>query len=370
MDIKLRSISTILLFGAFYFAFALQTANACTSITLIAKDGSAVQSRTQEWGAFFLDSDLMIMPRRQALQGATPDGKSGLQWVGKYGVVGVNVVHTPVLADGMNEKGLSLSVLYLPGFAEAQKYDPSKASKTIALYDVPAWVLTNFSTTDEVRNNLPNINVTDVVLPAFHGIAPPIHFLITDQNAKTIVVEYTKGQLNVYDNPVGVMTNAPEFPWHLTNLRNYVGLRPQSNMPIKVGDLEVAPLGAGNGMVGLPGDVTPTSRFVRATALRNAALKQETGYHAVNESFRILDNFNIPLGTTTSKSELPEDETIGSTQWTTAMDTKALRYYYHTMFNRTVRMVDLKTIDFDKSKIRYIPLDRTKEQNIETINVD
>lgn len=370
MNFQFRSLAAALLLGMTPMVIAPQIANACTGITLIAKDGSAIQARTQEWGAFFLDSDLMIVPRKQALQGATPDGKAGLQWVGKYGLVGVNAVHAPVLADGMNEKGLSVSVLYLPGFAQAQKYDPAKARQTIALYDVPLWLLTNFATTDEVRKNLAAINVTDVVLPAFHGIAPPVHFLITDSGGKTIVVEYTKGQPHVYDNPVGVMTNAPEFPWHLTNLRNYAGLHPQSNLPIKVGDLEVAPLGAGNGMVGLPGDYTPTSRFVRAAALRNAAAKQESGYHAVNEAFRILDNFNIPLGTTAAKAELPKDETIGSTQWTTAMDTKTLRYYYHTMFNRTIRMVDLKTVDFDHDKIRYIPLDRVKEQSIETIKVN
>lgn len=370
MKLGFRSISAALMLTAAPALLVPQMVDGCTGITLIAKDGSAIQARTQEWGTFFLDSELMIVPRRQAFFGTTPDGKTGLSWVSKYGSVGLNVVHSPVLADGMNEKGLTVSSLYLPGFEEAQKYDTGKARQTIAIMEVPVWILSSFANTDEVRENLPNIRVTDVVLKSFHGVAPPIHFLITDSAGKTIVVEYTHGRLNIYDDPVGVMTNSPEFPWHLTNLRNYVGLHSQPNQAIKIGNLELAPFGAGNGMIGLPGDYTPPSRFVRATALRNTGVQQETGYQAINEAFRILDNFNIPLGSTDTKENLPKDETIGSTQWTTAMDTKSLRYYYHTMFNRMLRMVDLKTINFDKSGIRYIPIDRVKEQTIEAVKVD
>lgn len=341
----------------------------CTAITVIAKDNSAILARTLEWGAFFLDSDVMVVPRNQTFQSTTPDGKPGLQWTGKYGLVGVNVVHSTALSDGMNEKGLGISVLYLPGFEEAPKYDPAKASETIATHDLAMWMLSNCATTDELRQSLPSVRVADVVLPAFHGIAPPIHFIAMDPSGKAIVIQYIKGKLDIYDNPVGVMTNAPEFPWHLTNLRNYAGLHPQPNQAIKVGDLEITPLGAGSGMAGLPGDFLPTSRFVRAVAFRNTAQQQPNGIEAVNNAFRILDNFNIPLGTTAAQSDLPTDDTVGSTQWTSAMDTKSLRYYYHTMFNRTVRVVDLKSIDFGKGEIRYVPLDRVKEQNIETVEV-
>ncbi|KPC54580.1 linear amide C-N hydrolase [Amantichitinum ursilacus] len=342
-------------------------AAACTGITLVAKDGSAIQARTMEWGTFFLDSEIMVVPRQHVFKAATPDGKAGLAWTGKYGIVGLNLVQTPVITDGMNEKGLTVSSLYLPGYEEGQKYDPAKADQTLAMTDVPTWLLSNFATTEEVRKNMPDVIVTDVVLQAFHGIAPPVHFMITDRSGKTIVLEYTHGSLNIYDDPVGVLTNSPEFPWHLTNLRNYVGLHPQSNQTIKVGDLELAPFGAGNGMVGLPGDYTPPSRFVRAAALRNTVRQPDTGYKAVNEAFRILDNFDIPLGATDAKANLPKDETIGSTQWSSAMDTASLRYYYHTMFNRSLRMIDLKKTDFNKREISYFPLDARKEQSIETV---
>jgi penicillin V acylase-like amidase (Ntn superfamily) len=100
------------------------------------------------------------------------------------------------------------------------------------------------------------------------------------------------------------------------------------------------------------------------------ALPTVNGKAAVNEAFRILDNFDIPLGATTAPSEVPLDSIVGSTQWTSAMDTKGLVYYYHTMYNRRVRAIDLKTIPFNKGKVRYLDLDHSKSQDIEHIHVD
>ena len=320
-------------------------------------------------GAFDLKSEVMVIPRNVEFIGMTPDGKPGLKWKSRYGVVGINAIGLPLLIDGMNEKGLTVSVLYLPGFSKFEMYDPESAGITNGSVEVTGWILTNLASTDEVRKELPKVVVVDVPLKEFANMSPPIHFIITDAQGKTLVVEYAKGQLNMYDNPIGVLTNSPEFPWHLTNLRNYVGLQASSVNSIKVGEFEIAPLGVGNGMLGLPGDYSPPSRFVRAAALRNTVRPLESGYEAVTESFRIPDNFNILLGATSAQADIPKDGIVGSTQWTTAMDKKSLRYFYHTMFNRTIRMVDLKTVDFNKGKIRYSPLDLDKNQTIEILNI-
>lgn len=342
-----------------------QEADACTGITLKAQDGSAIQGRTMEWGAFDLESQVMVTPRGLDLQSATPDNKPGLKWKSKYGVVGLNALHKPVYTDGFNEKGLAISALYLPGYAEFQAYDPKQADKSLNTLDLSMWLLTNFATVDEVREGLPKVRVVPVPVKEFGGIPAPLHFLVSDATGKTIVIEYLKGKLNVFDNPVGVMTNSPEFPWHLTNLSNYVGLQAQSWKPIKVGDLEVKPLGVGTGMLGLPGDYSPPSRFVRAVALRNTVRPLATGEDAVLEAFRILNNFDIPLGAV----DAPGKDIMGSTIWTSAMDTKALRYYYRTQYNSRLRMVDLKSIDLSKDKITYVPMDSEKKQDYETVTV-
>lgn len=342
-----------------------QEADACTGITLKAQDGSAIQGRTMEWGAFDLESEVMVTPRGLDLQSITPDNKPGLKWKSKYGVVGLNALHKPVYTDGFNEKGLAISALYLPGYAEFQAYDSKQADKSLNSLDLSMWLLTNFATVDEVREGLPKVRVVPVPVKEFGGIPAPLHFLVSDATGKTIVIEYLKGKLNVFDNPVGVMTNSPEFPWHLTNLSNYVGLQAQSWKPIKVGDLEVKPLGVGTGMLGLPGDYSPPSRFVRAVALRNTVRPLATGEDAVLEAFRILNNFDIPLGAV----DAPGKDIMGSTIWTSAMDTKALRYYYRTQYNSRLRVVDLKAIDLSKDKITYVPMDSEKKQDYETVTV-
>ncbi|CAH0529814.1 linear amide C-N hydrolase [Vibrio hippocampi] len=362
---KLALVSSLLA-----FTIPAQSVLACTAITLNADDGSIIQARTQEWGSFDLRSKVIKVPQKVAMQGTTPDGKNGLSWETKYGAVGINAIDLPIFVDGMNEKGLAVSVLYLPGFAQFQDYDSQQRDRTIAAFDLPTWILTTKANVEEIKAELPNIRVSDVKVASFGNIAPPIHFLVTDSKGGSIVIEYTEGKLDIYDNEVGVVTNSPSYPWHLINLRNYIGLQPRAAGPKTVDEITLSPIGVGSGMLGLPGDFTPPSRFVRAAALRNTVVKLEDSEQAINESFRILDNFNIPLGSTTASDQLPEDGLQGSTQWTTAMNAKSLEYYYHTLDNRTLRKIDLNDIDFTKGDIKFYPLDKMKQQTVEIVHVD
>ena len=197
---------------------------ACTSFVLKAADGAAVYGRTMEWGAFDLNSRLVIVPRGHEFTGHTPDGKTGLPWKGKYGVVALDALERDILTDGMNEKGLVVGVLYLPGFAEYQPYDPETSDRSMGPSDLASFLLTQFATVDEVRGGLEDVRVVPIPEPALGGITPPLHWMVVDQSGKTIVIEYLKGQLHVYDNPLRALTNSPSFDWHMTNLRNYINL--------------------------------------------------------------------------------------------------------------------------------------------------
>jgi len=139
----------------------------------------------------------------------------------------------------------------------------------------------------------------------------------------------------------------------------------------KVADLDFKPLGGGSGMIGLPGDFTPPSRFIRAVAFSQTARPTPDGDETVYEIFRILDNFNVPLGA--SEGEASKTDTKGmrsSTLWTIANDTGNRRIYYHTQHNRRVRMVELKDIGFDDfHDIVHVPLDVKKQQDLETVKI-
>ena len=122
--------------------------------------------------------------------------------------------------------------------------------------------------------------------------------------------------------------------------------------------------------MGIPGDYTPPSRFIRAAHYVRMARKTPDGPETVYEIFRILDNFNLPLGSAEGADAQPDLKGMrSSTIWTTASDTRNLVYYYHTQHNRRVRMVDLKRIDFSDNSagIVRIPLDKHKSQDIEDV---
>lgn len=360
---KSKSMVRVLALAAVLGCCAVMQVWACTGITLKAEDGAVVYGRTMEWGSFDLHSRLVVVPRGHKYAGHTPDGKPGFSWQAKYGMVGLDAVGKDMLVDGMNEKGLALGLFYHPGFADYQVYNPADAGKSMAPTDVGQYLLSTCATVREVRAALAGVRVVPVVEPAL-GITPPVHLLVTEPSGKAIVVEFTKGDVRVYEAPLGVITNSPNYDWHETNLRNYINLSPVALPGKAIGELNFAPLGGGSGMIGLPGDFTPPSRFVRAVAFSKTARPTKTGDETVYELFRILDNFNVPLG---ASEGIEEEKTSGmrsSTLWTSGYDTKNLVMYYHTQNNRRVRRVDLKKIDFTVgTELVRQPMDKERSQD-------
>jgi len=320
----------------------------CTFITLKGQDGTVVAARTMEWATFDLEPRLTLIPRGASLTAATmPDGKPGAAWKAKYGFAGIDLLGRPLFGDALNEKGLEVSLLYLPGFAEYQKYDPAKADLSLSPSDVVMWIASQFETVQQVRDAIGKVRVVPVVEPVL-GFPAPAHYIVTDPGKNQIVIEYVAGLLHVYDAPLGVMTNSPAYDWHITNLRNYLNLRAVAWPDIKTANIDLKPIGVGSGMLGLPGDFTPPSRFVRAAAFSQTARKTTGGYDTVREIFRILDNFNVPI-IAVEGGELPKGLKplcCSGTQYTSAFDLKNLVIYYHTDTDRAVRKVDLKKIDF------------------------
>ena len=284
--------------------------------------------------------------------------------------MGLDALEKDHLTDGMNEQGLAAGVFYLPGFTEFQPYNPANANQSLSPMDVVQYILTQFSKVDEVRKALQQVTVVPVVEPAL-GFPPPIHFFVTEASGKSIVIEYLQGQLTIFDSPLRVITNAPSYDWHMTNLRNYINLSATALPGLRLEDLDFKPLGAGNGLIGLPGDYTPPSRFIRAVAFTQTARPTSNGPETVYEVLRILDNFNLPLSSAEG-SDLNNADTTGmrsSTIWTTVSDTKNKVFYYHTQHNRRLRSVDLKKINFSRNarNLQHFPLDRSKSQDLEDV---
>jgi choloylglycine hydrolase len=340
--------------------------HACTGVTLKAADGAVVYGRTMEWGSFDMKSRVVVIPRGYTFTARTPDGKPGMTWKTKFGVVGLDCVDKDIIVDGINERGLAVGLFYHPGYADYQKYEPAKAAETLAPTDVGQYLLSTCATIDDVRAAVERARVVAVVEPAL-GFPAPVHFLATESSGRAIVIEYLKGELTIFDAPLGVITNSPSYDWHQTNLRNYINLSPVALPGKKIEDLDFKPLGGGSGMIGLPGDFTPPSRFVRAVAFSQTARPTPTGPETMYELFRILDNFNVPLGASEGNGSEATKGLRSSTAWTSGYDLKNKTMQYQTQNNRRVRQVDLKKVDFNGDKIVRQPMDKVKQQDIEDV---
>lgn len=327
---------------------------ACTGISLTAADGSYIQARTIEWAYGPLKSEYVIIPRGEELQSYTPTGANGLRFKARYGVVGLAVVEREFIAEGINEVGLSAGLFFFPRYGSYEAYDSAYDAHTLADLQVVQWLLTQCATIDEVKSAVERVRIVGLEKTAV------VHWRIGDPTGRQVVMEIVDGKVCFYDNRVGVLTNAPGYEWQVANLENYVNLRPGSAANLTLGEVTLEPLGGSSAMLGLPGDFTPPSRFVRAAFFRNTAPRRATGIETVLQAFHLLNNFDVPIAI-----ENPTDSTLPSaTQWTSAIDLTSRTVYYKTAYNSAIRSIALANIDFDNVTYASYPLDEVVREHI------
>ncbi len=353
----LMAVSALMIFST--------SACACTGITLKAKDGSYILARTIEWGGSNLNSQYVIVPRGYVQRAYVPGGKKeGLKMAARYGYVGLAVEQEEFIAEGLNEEGLSAGLFYFPGYGGYESYNEKEKAKSVGDLQLVPWILGNFKTVDEVITAIKDIHVVAIDLRASTA-----HWRIADNSGHQVVLEITGGKVHFFENELGVLTNSPGFEWQKTNLNNYVNLYPGTAPAKNIGSEKIASFGAGSGFLGIPGDVTPPSRFVRAALYQTTAPQLATAEETVLQCFQILNNFDIPTGIEFEKGEIPSD-IPSATQWTSATDVCNNTIYYRTMYNSAIRKIDLKDFDFGKVKYKTAPLDSTKSQPIFKIKVE
>lgn len=287
------------------FAAPTGRAHACTAVDLVAGDGTVIAGRTMEW-AFDMQWKLVSIPKGTPIVlDAPPSLKLPARTVPtRHAMVGVaaGIMPGTVLLDGQNSAGLGFSANFLPGFTRYQAVTPKDAN-FVSILNFSLWALGSHATVAELRAALPGIKVwTDPSLPT--GPTPPtIHFVFVDRSGAGLVVEYVEGELRMHENAAHVLTNAPPYTWHLTNLRNYLDLTTLAVESIQVGSVNVTALGQGGGTIGIPGDATPPSRFVRAAFLRHHMPRPATGEQAIQAVGHVLNTVDLPLGIAQSKQD-------------------------------------------------------------------
>jgi len=347
---KTKNISFLMILA---IVGVINQADSCTGITLQSKDGANIVARTVEWASGETPSDYLIVPEGYEQQSMLPDGtRGGMRYTALYGYVGL--ASEDYVIEGLNEAGLSAGLFYFPKYGSYPKYDPSQKNVTISDTELVAWILGNFESVEDVISGLSIVRVV-----ATDSRAENLHWRVADKFGRQIVIEYINGIPMVHDNKLGVLTNSPAYDWHITNLNNYINLQPGSSTAHEFGDITLSPIGHGSGLLGLPGDVTPPSRFVRAAFYQTSAPILASAEEAVNQAFVILKAMTIPIGIQfNDKSKIPNIPS--ATQWTSVTDTTNNKIYYTTMYNPIIRKFDLNNIDFTTIQYQQHPLDTDK----------
>ncbi len=266
-----------------------------------------------------------------------------------YAMIGMATVFggIPLFYDAVNEYGLSMAGLNFPGNAY---YAPLAENKdNVAPFGFIPWILGQCKTVNEAKELLTRINLADI---HFSEQLPPspLHWIIADRGS-SIVAEFMKDGLHIYNNTVGVLTNNPPFEYHMENLEKYRHLRIDNRDVIRDDNLDYTSYCQGLGAVGLPGDVSSMSRFVRMAFNKENSVCDDDEKSSVGQFFHLLTSVEMVQGACRT-----DEGTWDITGYSACMNTDKGLYYYTTYKNRRISCVDMKKTDLDSDSISRFPL--------------
>ena len=306
----------------------------CTAITVQSPRQETYFGRTMDF-SFPLEPELYIIPKNYEWNNLP--GTHRIR--NRYSCIGIGQDISPViLADGVNEMGFAAAMLYFPGYAE---YDSADSGTNSSQTPVAALELVNFllglcPSVSQAVPLLQGIRIVGIEDPITHTQAP-LHWILADSSGACMTVEKTEDGLHLMDNPLGLLSNSPDFQWHMTNLRNYMNVRPRQSPEAVWSSVRLTPFGQGTGTLGLPGDYTPPSRFVRTAYLKSHTVIPEAAEDAVTACFHILDSVTIPKG-----AVITPLGTADYTQYTAFSNLSTLEYFYKTYDNSGITTARLQ----------------------------
>ena len=313
----------------------------CTALAYKTKD--FYFGRTLDYESSY-GEEIVITPRQYPFA-----FRNGAKRNEHYALIGMAHVAGgyPLYYEAVNEKGLGMAGLNFVGNA---CYGKEKEGKdNIASFELIPWILGQCSTVKEVRELLEKINVTNL---AFHESFPvsPLHWLIADEK-ETITVEAVEEGLFVYDNPVGVLTNNPPFPQQMFQLNNYMHLSPKQPKNLFSERLKLQTYSRGMGALGLPGDLSSASRFVRAAFTKLNAIATQKEADSVGQFFHIMGTVEQSKGCC-EVNEGAYEYTI----YTSCCNTSKGIYYYTTYENPQITAVNMHATDLNGTEVVSYPM--------------
>ncbi len=304
----------------------------CTAITYKTKDTYFGRNLDLEYS---YKETVTIMPRNYSL--TFSDGK---KLEHHYALIGMAYVcqDYPLYYDAINEKGLAMAGLNFPNNAYYHEKEANK--NNVAPFEFINWVLTQYTTVDEVKEVLTKTNIVNLDFSEDLK-ASPLHWLIADKE-KAITVESMEDGLHVYDNLVGVLTNNPPFNIQMFNLNNYMSLSTKTPLNNFSKKIKLDTYSRGMGALGLPGDLSSASRFVKATFTKLNSLSGDLESESLSQFFHILNSVDQQRGCV-----VLENNKYEITIYSSGANLNKGLYYYKTYENSQITCVNMHNVDLE-----------------------
>ena len=374
----MKNYPTALLLAMLTSTLAVPTASACTALMITDKKGNAYSAKTMEY-AVPMPFEMSYVPAGTKVVSVAPGKKPGLSFETKYPVLGVSADvgvgnGINMMVESANNQGLSISTNELPG-SQSPAGAGSDAAKALATTDLGLYLLGKFQSVAEVKEALQGSAVSVWVpkIPLVGNIEAPFHYILFDKTGAGIVIEFLDGKMNVHDNPVGVVTNAPEFPWHLKNLNNYAQLTNVDKNSGQFGQLRVGAPDSGNTLASVPSSQISAGRFVKAAFYTQFVRKADSPEDAVITLGHIMNNFDRPYDLSIDKGYSAEGGAPGSTTSEVTLFTWMNDKVRNLYFLRTINALNFAKFEIDKltpiKSVVNVPLEKISDTQLDGTQV-
>lgn len=338
----------------------------CSAFSWETKDGKHLWGRNFDFNRIAAGSQITFLPRNVDYYRLGTYIEQNLNEKdhvhGTYAAIGTGATvlqSTPTLFEGINEKGLMGGQLYFRQFASYAK-EPKAGTCGIQPAFLVTELLTQCSCVEDIIEHL-ETKITIIDQKIF-GSVPTVHWIFSDASGQTILIESEADGLHIYKNSMGILTNSPNYRWHETNLLNYGNIGTKDHDTWELNHVPMHPCFSGTGGLGLPGDCSSPSRFVRLAYLKAHGEKGANEPQGVTYMFRLFENIAFPLGMVS----VGQDHTVTEhdanvtefdyTLYTSVMCAESLKFYWNLYDQMQIQCIDLHNL-LDETTIRQFPME-------------
>lgn len=303
----------------------------CTAITLQSRGAGMFFGRTMDFSFDIEPSVYLIRPNY--VWNSDPNSNPITDYYG-FIAIGQEIEGLLAFFDGVNERGFAAAALYFAGYAQYNTA-AEHGREPIASFDFLHYILGQCGSVEDLERLIGQVSIIGAADPVTRTIAP-LHWIAADKSGKCVVVEQTEQGLRLFQNPIGVLANSPDFPWHLTNLRNYMNASPEQKEAVQWGKIPLSPFGQGAGTSPLPGGYTSPERFARTSYLKTHIVVPKSQTETVVSCFHIMESVSIPKG-----AVITGRNTFDYTKYTAFMNLDTCEYFFRTYDNAQITTAGL-----------------------------